>query len=121
MTKLTKHIDREIGNYIVRLAEDGISLREKGRRTWAGPFPYAALFQQPVAADTDRETDRQVDGYTVRVSPQGLLLREDGRQKWYGPLPFGLLFIQAVRMEVGLPGPRPANHNVSRGLLTTGR
>lgn len=68
-----------------------------------------------------KDLDREIDGYIVRISPQGLMIREKKHRKWYGPLPFGLLFIQAVRMEVGLPGPRPANHNVSRGLLTTGR
>lgn len=39
---------------VVRATDQGISFREKGRRTWFGPLPWDSLFGQAVRLEADR-------------------------------------------------------------------
>ena len=61
-------------NYVVRLTQEGMYIREKGRRAWYGPLEYGYLFLQggKLAADRIRE-ERALKRPAKRRVKRGLL------------------------------------------------
>ena len=60
MTRLEKVVRRETDDryagrpLIVELSRDGIRVKEKGRRTWYGPYPVVTLFKRLGQMEADR-------------------------------------------------------------------
>lgn len=43
MVELTKPIVRRHGNLVIRIAREGISIKEYRRRSWLGPVPWGSI------------------------------------------------------------------------------
>ena len=43
MVELTKPIVRRLGNLVVRIAREGISIKEYRCRSWLGPVPWGSV------------------------------------------------------------------------------
>jgi hypothetical protein len=60
MTRLTRNVKREVAGsltgerLIVMLTADGVTIREKGRRTSYGPLPYGWLYLQGAKQRADQ-------------------------------------------------------------------
>lgn len=55
MTTLTKAVRRTLpdGEVVVEITPQGLRMREKGRRSWMGPFPWGRLFVQLARLEAD--------------------------------------------------------------------
>lgn len=57
MTILEKAVRRQLGDrdVVVEMTREGLRMREKGRRTWYGPYPWGRLFVQLARMTADQK------------------------------------------------------------------
>lgn len=78
MTTLTKSVRRslEASDLVVEMAPVGIRMREKGRRTWFGPIPWARLYL--ILAQAEADARRRARPLPARAA-RGLISAERTR------------------------------------------